>query len=307
MSKDEMIRAKNIIKRYGKTIAVDGISFSISKGECYGLLGPNGAGKTTTIKIINCLSPINSGEMYVCGMDVEIFPRKAKALMGVVPQDENLDPDLTVVKNLLVYARYFEISKKEARNRAEELLKFLNLYEKKDSLIKELSGGMKKRLLIARALVNNPEILILDEPTTGLDPQLRHMIWQKLRLLKKNGITILMTTHYMEEASQLCNQVAIMDKGKILIEGNPLKLVEKQIGKEVIELRIDRDKEAELLKNLNDFDFAHERVGDTLYLFSRDGQDLVKFLISHDYSHLLHRPSTLEDLFLKLTGRGLKE
>lgn len=307
MPKTEMITAKNIVKQYAETTAVDGISFSISKGECYGFLGPNGAGKTTTIKIINCLSPISGGEIFVCGMDVEFFPRKIKAMMGVVPQEENLDPDLTVLNNLLVYARYFEISKKEAKKRAEELLNFFNLSEKKDSIIKELSGGMKRRLLIARALINNPEILILDEPTTGLDPQLRHMIWQRLRLLKKNGITMVLTTHYMEEASQLCDHIAIMDKGKILIAGNPIKLVEKKIGNEVIEIRIESSLEKELIEKLDGFDFMHERVGDTLYIFSRDGKDLLQFLVSNNYSYLLHRPATLEDLFLRLTGRGLKE
>lgn len=302
-----MVTVKNIIKCYGKATAVDEISFSISKGECFGLLGPNGAGKTTTIKIINCQSPLTSGEIFVSGMDIEMFPRKIKAIMGVVPQEENLDPDLTVLKNLLAYARYFEISDSEAMDRAEELLKFFSLSKKKDSLIRVLSGGMKKRLLIARALINNPKILILDEPTTGLDPQLRHIIWQKLRLLKKNGLTILLTTHYMEEASQLCDQIAIMDKGKLLIEGNPIKLVEERIGKEVIELRIGNSTEKELIEKLDGFDFMHERVGDTLYFFSRDGKDLLQFLISNNYSHLLHRPATLEDLFLKLTGRGLKE
>lgn len=302
-----MISAKNITKRYGETTAVNGISFSINKGECYGFLGPNGAGKTTTIKIINCVSPLSAGEVLVCDMDIEICPREIKALIGAVPQEENLDPDLTVFNNLLVYARYFEIPAKVSKSRADELLQFLNLSEKKDSVISELSGGMKKRLLIARALINNPEILILDEPTTGLDPQVRHMIWQKLRLLKKNGITMLLTTHYMEEATQICDRVAIMDEGKILIEGNPMKLVEKQIGKEVIELQIDMSLESELIKELSRFDFTHERVGDTLYIFTKDGRNLLQFLISNNYSRLLHRPATLEDLFLKLTGRELKE
>lgn len=302
-----MITVKDFSKLYNGTTAVDGISFSISKGKCYGLLGPNGAGKTTTIKVISCFSPPTSGEVLVCGKDVKKYPREIKTLMGIVPQEENLDPDLNVLKNLLVYARYFEIPRQEAKNRAEELLDFFNLSEKKDSMIKTLSGGMKKRLLIARSLINNPEILILDEPTTGLDPQGRHMIWQKLRLLQKNGITMLLTTHYMEEASQICDEIAIMDKGKILMEGNPMKLVKEQIGKEVIELRIDGKTENELIDKLNGFDFTYERVGDTLYIFLQDGRDILQFLISNNYSSMLHRPATLEDLFLKLTGRGLKE
>ncbi len=211
-----MIIAKNLVKKYEEITAVDGISFVINRGECYGFLGPNGAGKTTTMKIINCMSPLTSGNVLVSERNVKTKPREIKALTGVVPQEENLDPDLTVFKNLLVYARYFEVPSNEAESRVEELINFLNLSEKIDSHINELSGGMKRRLLIARALINNPEILILDEPTTGLDPQVRHMIWQKLRQLKKNGITMLLTTHYMEEASQLCDRIAIMDKGKIL-------------------------------------------------------------------------------------------
>ena len=302
-----MIIAKDLVKKYGEFTAVDGISFVINRGECYGFLGPNGAGKTTTIKIINCMSPLTSGNVLVSEKHVKTKPREIKALTGVVPQEENLDPDLTVFNNLLVYARYFEVPSNEAKSRAEELINFLNLSEKKDSHINELSGGMKRRLLIARSLINNPEILILDEPTTGLDPQVRHMIWQKLRQLKKNGMTILLTTHYMEEESQLCDRIAIMDKGKILIEGNPVTLVEEKIGKEVIELRVDNAMENELLEKLNRFEFTHERVGDTLYMFSRDGREMLQFLVSNDYPLVLHRPATLEDLFLKLTGRGLRE
>ncbi len=302
-----MIVAKDLVKQYGEVTAVDGISFTINKGECYGFLGPNGAGKTTTIKVINCVSPLSSGDVLVNEKLIKRKPREIKALVGVVPQEENLDPDLTVFKNLLVYARYFEISSGEAKSRAEELINFFNLSDKIDSHINELSGGMKRRLLIARSLINNPEILILDEPTSGLDPQVRHIIWQKLRLLKKNGMTMLLTTHYMEEASQLCDRISIMDKGKILVEGNPIALVDEKIGKEVIELRIDGETESELLDKLNRFEFTHERVGDTLYLFSRDCKDLLQYLVSNDYPIVLHRPATLEDLFLKLTGRELRE
>ncbi len=302
-----MIIAKNLVKKYEEITALNGISFVINKGECYGFLGPNGAGKTSTIKIINCLSPLTSGDILVSERHVKTKSREIKALTGLVPQEENLDPDLTVLNNLLVYARYFDVPSNDAESRAEELINFLNLSEKKYSHINELSGGMKRRLLIARALINNPEILILDEPTTGLDPQVRHMIWQKLRQLKKNGMTMLLTTHYMEEASQLCDRIAIMDKGKILIEGNPVTLVEKQIGKEVVELRVDNAQEKELLEKLNLFEFTHEKVGDTLYMFSRDGRELLQFLVSNNYPLLLHRPATLEDLFLKLTGRGLRE
>lgn len=307
MSVTKMIVAKDLEKKYDDVPAVNGISFSINKGECYGFLGPNGAGKTTTIRIINCMSPLTSGNVLVNDWHVRLKPREIKNLIGVVPQEENLDPDLTVLNNLLVYARYFEIPKNEATSRAEELLHFFTLDDKKKSHINELSGGMKRRLLIARALINKPEILILDEPTTGLDPQVRHAIWQRLRSLKKDGMTILLTTHYMDEASQLCDRIAIMDKGKILLEGNPIELVREQIGKEVIELRINNEKEKELLEKLGRFEFTHDRAGDTLYLFSGDGRELLQFLVSNNYELVLHRPASLEDLFLKLTGRGLNE
>lgn len=312
MSSSEIITARNITKIYGKIIAVDGISFSIKKGECYGFLGPNGAGKTTTIKMVYCFSPLTGGELSVDGMDVRKSQRKIKEIMGVVPQEENMDPDLKVFKNLTVYARYFNIAKKDGEERALELLNFLQLKDKINSQIRELSGGMKRRLLIARSLINNPKILILDEPTTGLDPQARHLIWQRLRLLKKNGITMILTTHYMEEASQLCDRVAIMDRGKILLEGEPKKLVEDKIGREVVEIRLeDEDRETMMaisnLEKSEEFKFTYEKAGDTLYIFSNNGKELLHSMVDIRHAHLLHRPATLEDLFLKLTGRGLKE
>lgn len=307
MSSSSIITADNLTKIYGKITAVDGISFSIKKGECYGFLGPNGAGKTTIIKMIHCFSPLTGGELKVDGMDVKREQSNIKEIMGVVPQEENLDPDLKVFKNLTVYARYFDIPKKEALKRAIELLDFLQLKDKMNSRIMELSGGMKRRLLIARSLINNPKILILDEPTTGLDPQARHLIWQRLRLLKKNGITMILTTHYMEEASQLCDRVAIMDRGKILLEGEPKKLVADEIGADVVEIRVEEENQEMILEKLKEFKFTYEKAGDTLYIFSSNGKELLPSIVDMKHIHLLHRSATMEDLFLKLTGRGLRE
>ncbi|MBI3814434.1 MAG: ATP-binding cassette domain-containing protein [Nitrospinae bacterium] len=307
MSSSEIITANNLTKIYGKITAVDGISFSIRKGECYGFLGPNGAGKTTTIKMLHCFSPLTGGELEVDGMNVRSEQSNIKKIMGVVPQEENLDPDLRVFKNLTVYARYFDIPKKEALERAAELLDFLQLKDRMNSQIRELSGGMKRRLLIARSLINNPKILILDEPTTGLDPQARHLIWQRLRLLKKNGITMILTTHYMEEASQLCDRVAIMDRGKILLEGEPKKLVADEIGTEVVEIRLEDENHNMILEQLGKFKFTYEKAGDTLYIFSNNGKELLPSIVDMKHTHLLHRSATMEDLFLKLTGRGLRE
>lgn len=297
----------NLTKRYTDTLAVDGINFSISQNECYGFLGPNGAGKTSTMKMIHCLSPVTSGTLRVAGMDVMTEARRVKSILGVVPQEQNLDPDLTVIENLIVYARYFNIPLREARKRGEEYLDFFQLANKSNSKIKELSGGMKQRLLIARGLINRPDILILDEPTTGLDPQARHMIWQKIRRLKKEGITIVLTTHYMEEASQLCDRVAIMDRGKILVEGDPAKLVEERVGKDVFQVWCEGCEKEELTRDMERFDFSFEQVGDIIYIFSRNGDEALKALISKKYKKFLHRPAALEDLFLKLTGRRLRD
>ncbi|MEM3078503.1 MAG: ABC transporter ATP-binding protein, partial [Nitrososphaerales archaeon] len=209
-----VVSAENLMKKYGDIVAVDGINFSVEQGECFGFLGPNGAGKTTTIKMIQCVSPKTSGKLEVLGMDVDLYPKEIKRNLGVVPQENNLDPDFTVYENLMVYSRYFSIPKNEAKERIEKLLKFMQLEEKRDAIIERLSGGMKRRLILARALLNEPKILILDEPTVGLDPQARHLIWDRIRSLKKEGVTTILTTHYMEEASQLCDRLVIMDYGK---------------------------------------------------------------------------------------------
>ena len=301
------IIAKDLTKRFGDFTAVKGISFEIGEGECFGFLGPNGAGKTTTVKMIHCVSPISSGEVFVFNEKATINNRKIKAVTGVIPQEINLDADLTVFENLLVFAKFFDLSAAEARRRIAELLEFVELTTKRDNTIHELSTGMKRRLLIARALLNKPKLIIADEPTTGLDPQARHLIWQRLRLLKKQGVTIVLTTQYMEEAEQLCDRLIVMHEGRILKEGIPATLIDKEIGREVVEIRITSERDEELVRLLGEASCGHERAGDTLYFYFCDGHEAMKRLADLDIPSVLHRPATLEDVFLKLTGRSLIE
>jgi lipooligosaccharide transport system ATP-binding protein len=302
-----IVTAKNLTKKYGQFVAVDGISFEIKKGECFGLLGPNGAGKTSTIKMIHCVSPVTAGTLMVNGMAAHIDNRDLKMMMGVIPQEITLDVDLTVYENLIVFAHFFDIPRREAKKRIAELLKFVELEQKRSSKIDQLSTGMKRRLLVARALLNNPKIIVADEPTTGLDPQARHLIWQRLRQLKTQGVTLILTTQYMEEAHQLCDSIVIMHQGKILKEGMPSKLVEDEIGREVVEVRIPPEDDDKIIQHLSSFSFEHERVGDTLYFYCRDGQELMRRLIELNLHNFLNRPASLEDVFLKLTGRSLIE
>lgn len=313
---EAVVAAKDLVKRYADFTAVNGVNFSVEHRECFGFLGPNGAGKSSTVKMIYCFSPVTSGELLVLGRDVRGSVREIKARLGVVAQEDNLDPDLTVRENLLVFSTYFNISRKEAVRRADELLHFFGLTEKADTQVEKLSGGMKRRLAIARALINRPELLILDEPTTGLDPQARHMVWQKLRSLKEQGVTLILTTHYMDEASQLCDRLVIMDQGEILEAGTPRGLVAKHIGQEVLELELAPSDRQRILDGLQDSEFApvlngHLVVGDSLFLFTGDGPGLseairpvLKNLGAHCTRKFL-RQATLEDVFLKLTGRGL--
>jgi lipooligosaccharide transport system ATP-binding protein len=305
--KQSIVQASNLSKNYGAREAVRSISFEVDEGTCFGFLGPNGAGKSSTLKMIYGALPPTSGHIGIAGMNITEFPRQVKNILGVVPQEENLDSELDILENLLVFARYFKIPKHTAREKAHELLSFFHLEERGGSRVDELSTGLKKRLLIARGLMNQPKILILDEPTTGLDPQSRHIIWQRLRQLKAEGLTILLTTHYMEEASQLCDTVVIIDQGKILETGNPADLVRKEIGKEIIEIRTAPDQDAEILRHLNDARFSHERIGDTLYLYCEDGYQMISQLAGIPHERMIHRPATLEDLFLKRTGRELSE
>ena len=240
-STEVLIEARGLTKVYGEVSAVDHIDFKVYKGECVGFLGPNGAGKTTTVRMMYCFLPPTSGELKVAGLSVSTQCREIKGLVGVAPQEDNLDPDFTVMKNLTVYCRYFDIPKEEATKRALEQLKFFQLEEKKNSPIDALSGGMKRRLIFARALINQPQILLLDEPTTGLDPQARHLVWDEVRNLKKKQVTIILTTHYMDEAAVLCDRILIVDKGKIIEEGKPSELVRKHVGEEVLEIDYDEN------------------------------------------------------------------
>jgi lipooligosaccharide transport system ATP-binding protein len=302
-----LVKANNLTKKFKELTAVDNISFEINEGECFGFLGPNGAGKTSTIKMIHCVSPLTSGNLSVSGLPAHIDNRQIKKMTGVVPQETNLDVDLTVYENLLLFSEFFDVPRGEARKRIQELLKFVELEQKIKSKIDELSTGMKRRLLIARALINHPKIIIADEPTTGLDPQARHLIWQRLRQLKNQGVTMILTTQYMEEAEQLCDQIVIMHKGKILKGGVPSKLIEEEIGNEVVEIRISSDQDNRIKEHLSGVLCDHERVGDTLYFYCRDGRSVMQKIIELDLPKILHRPAALEDVFLKLTGRSLIE
>ncbi len=302
-----IITAKDLFKKYGDLTAVDGISFEIQESQCFGFLGPNGAGKTSTIKMIHCVSPVTAGTLTVDGLPAHIDNRILKKKTGVIPQEITLDIDLTVRENLMVFSRFFDIPKRVARERIDGLLKFVELEAKRDSKIDQLSTGMKRRLLIARALLNQPKIIVADEPTTGLDPQARHLIWQRLRQLKTQGTTLILTTQYMEEAQQLCDRIVVMYQGKILKEGLPSRLIEEEIGREVAEIRISQDEDERLIAALAGTSCGHERVGDTLFFYCRDGHDLRRKLIELDLPNTVHRPATLEDVFLKLTGRSLIE
>ena len=301
-----LIEAHGLTKKYDDYLAVNNIDFQVLKGECCGFLGPNGAGKTTTIKMIHCVLPLTSGNLTVADLSVSEKPREIKSMIGVAPQEDNLDPDFTVLHNLLVYARYFDISKTEALQRSEELLEFFQLKEKRNVIIDELSTGMKRRLILARALINEPRILLLDEPTTGFDPQARHLIWDRIQNLKKQGVTIILTTHYMDEAAELCDRTLIMDNGKIIEEGAPASLVRKHIGEEVLEL--DYDETA--MRTLHEIfpDARLEVLGDRIRVFTAQPHGVFEnFLKDFPSKGATIRNANLEDVFLKLTGRRLKE
>jgi len=300
----DIIEVQDLEKKFGDVIAVNGISFTVKKGEVFGFLGPNGAGKTSTMKIIACVSPRTSGVIRVFGRDPDTCPAEIKLRLGVVPQETNLDPDFTCFGNLFTYSRYFDIPPDIAHKRAEELLEFVQLQEKRDVTIEKLSGGMKRRLILARALVNNPDLLILDEPTIGLDPQARHLIWERLKMLQAQGNTIVLTTHYLEEAARLCDRLVIMDNGKILVEGSPADLVKQYIGKEIVEV----EKTEEVLSCLREKNIPFEEIGDTVQIATGSSREVVRTLFDHcSPQKVLTRPATLEDVFLKLTGRKLKE
>jgi len=299
------IEVRSLVKRYGEFTAVDGIDFDVARGECVALLGPNGAGKTTTIRMLTCFSPITDGLMRVFGQDVTEKPRSVKASMGICPQEDNLDPDFSVRKNLLIFARYYDLDCIKTARRADELLEQMGLTEKAESVIPELSGGMKRRLMLARALLNEPQMLVLDEPTTGLDPQARQLIWQMIRRLRKEGVTVLLTTHYMEEASQLADRVMVMNEGKILLEGTPENLVSSEVGREVVELWNVSDTVRAFLRER---DWPLEEVEDRLYISDQEGGHVAQEIESRfpEQDRQIRR-ATLEDVFLRRTGRALKD
>ena len=301
-----LIQSRNLTKRFGNLTAVDHINFEVYKGECVGFLGPNGAGKTTTVRMIYCFSPPTEGQLLVAGMDVMKQSREIKGLVGVAPQEDNLDPDFTVMKNLLVYARYFDIPKTEASKRASDQLRFFQLLDKQNVQIVELSTGMKRRLIVARALINEPQILLLDEPTTGLDPQARHSVWDEIRALRKRGVTIIITTHYMDEAAELCDRIFIMDNGKIIEQGKPAELVKKHVGEDVLEFDMNEKLMAALKIEFPDATF--ETFGERVHVFTTQPHGVFeRFLEKYPTTNVTIRNANLEDVFLNLTGRKLKE
>jgi lipooligosaccharide transport system ATP-binding protein len=304
-SGEVLIKARGLTKRYNGFLAVDHIDFDVFRGECVGFLGPNGAGKTTTVRMIYCFLPVSEGELSVAGMDVKSQEREIKGLIGVCPQEDNLDPDFSVVKNLQVYARYFGVPKEEAAKRAVELLKFFSLDEKRDASVMELSGGMKRRLVMARALVNKPKILLLDEPTTGLDPQGRHLVWDEIRSLRKQGVTIILTTHYMEEAEALCDRVFVVDNGKIIQGGVPHELIRQLAGEDVLEVEYDEAMVKTLKLELPDAEV--EVFGEQVRVFAKKHGVLEQIVKHFPDKTITVRNANLEDVFLKLTGRKLRE
>ncbi len=304
-SREVLIKASKLTKKYDNFVAVDNIDFEVYKGECIGFLGPNGAGKTTTVRMMYCFLPPTSGELTIAGLSVRTKCREIKSIVSVAPQEDNLDPDFTVIKNLVVYSRYYDISKEEATRRADEQLKFFQLEEKRDVPIAALSTGMKRRLIFARALINKPQVLLLDEPTTGLDPQARHLVWDEVRALKKIQVTIILTTHYMDEAEVLCDRIIIVDHGKIIEDGKPAELIKKHIGEDVLELDCDESL-IPLLKQ--EFPDARiERLGERMQVFTSKAHGVFEgFLSKHNIQNVTLRRANLEDVFLKLTGRGLR-
>lgn len=304
MSQRPIITARGLRKAFGEHVAVDGIDLDIPAGRCFGLLGPNGAGKTTTLRSLLGLTPFDGGELSVFGLPMPARAREVRARVGIVPQADTLDPDFSVAENLVVYASYFGLSRKQVEPRIDGLLEFANLSERRDQLIDTLSGGMKRRLTIARALVNEPDLVVLDEPTTGLDPQARHVIWARLSELRDRGTTLLLTTHYMEEAERLCDELVVVDHGRILDHGSPRELIARHVEPEVIEVRAGADEVADW-PELGDV--RHERVGTSLYCYARESGDLLNRLRDAHEIVFLHRPAGLEDVFLKLTGRELRD
>ncbi len=304
-----LVRARGLTKRFGEFTAVNAVDFDVLAGEAFGFLGPNGAGKTSTMRMIACASPITAGELTVIGMDPRTQATEIKARLGVVPQLDNLDTELSVRENLEMYARYFDIPDAVARRRADELLEFVQLSERADDQVEPLSGGMKRRLTIARSLINEPELIMADEPTTGLDPQARHLLWERLYRLKQRGATLIITTHYMDEAEQLCDRLVVMDKAKIVAEGSPRELIERYSTRDVVELRFSDAVRAGLDGRLTEVADRVEELPDRHLLYTDDGEAALERVHQRGIAidSALVRRATLEDVFLRLTGRSLIE
>ncbi len=302
-----LIHARGLTKKFGDFTAVNGIDFDVVKGESFGLLGPNGAGKSTAMRMIGATSQRTSGDLTILDKDPEKFGPQIRAHLGVVPQQDNLDTNLTVTENLYIYGRYFGLSRKFLKGKIEELLTFAQLEEKRNAKVEALSGGMKRRLTIARALVSEPEILMLDEPTTGLDPQARHILWDRLFRLKEDGVTLLITTHFMDEAEQLCDRLVVMDKGSIMAEGSPAQLIKDYSTKEVLEVRFGSERNAQMADELRQLCDRIEELPDRILMYTEDGEELLERVYKRDFhpKTSLVRRSSLEDVFLRLTGRTL--
>jgi|HubBroStandDraft_1064217.scaffolds.fasta_scaffold45564_2 lipooligosaccharide transport system ATP-binding protein len=304
---EPVIWARDLEKRFGDLVAVDRVSFEITRGECFGFLGPNGAGKTSTMRMISCMSPLSGGTLRVLGLDPLVDGPAIRSRIGLVPQEDTLDLELTVLDNLIIYGRYFDLPRKVIRERAERLLDFAQLWDRKDERVEPLSGGLKRRLTIARALVSEPDLLILDEPTTGLDPQARHLLWDRLYRLKHQGVTLIVTTHYMDEAEQLCDRLVVMDHGRIAAEGTPHGLIAEHSTREVVELRFDPDENEAMAPRLGGLAERVEVLPDRVLLYADDGDEVLREVEGRGLvaRNSLVRRSTLEDVFLRLTGRTL--
>jgi lipooligosaccharide transport system ATP-binding protein len=304
-----MVEARGLTKRFDAFTAVDEIDFEVAQGECFGFLGPNGAGKTSTMRMVACVSPITDGKLRVFGLDPATDGPEIRARLGVVPQEDNLETEITVFENMYVYGRYFNLPRSLIRERADELLNFVQLTERRNDKVEPLSGGMKRRLTIARSLINDPHLVLLDEPTTGLDPQARHALWDRLYRLKQRGVTLILTTHYMDEAEQLCDRLVVMDKGKIAAEGAPLELIRRFCSPEVLELRFPVGVQDEVIGGLEGIGDRIEVLPDRLLVSAADGE--AALVAAHERGIIpeqaLVRRSTLEDVFLYLTGRSLVE
>ncbi|HSE69160.1 MAG TPA: ABC transporter ATP-binding protein [Nocardioidaceae bacterium] len=304
-----MIQARGLRKSFGEFEAVRGIDVEVQPGEAFGFLGPNGAGKSSTMRMIASVSPPSAGELSILGMDPAVDGPAIRARLGVCPQEDSLDTELNVRENLVVYGRYFGLPKAEVSARADELLAFASLTEKAKAKVEDLSGGMKRRLTIARSLINNPDILLLDEPTTGLDPQARHVLWDQLFRLKRQGVTLVLTTHYMDEAEQLCDRLVVMDGGRIVAEGSPLDLIREHSTREVAELRFGVGEHEALAEKVHDLADRVEVLPDRLLLYTHDGEEALAKVHERGLqpAAVLVRRSTLEDVFLRLTGRSLAD